>query len=256
MYETPSLNDSLYLHSLSIAKISLLPDYTHIQFLSLDQNQIREMSWLQQFVNLRYLMLDNNLIDRLDISPATIPSTLEQLHISSNQISHIEISPDSAILSLTLLKLRKNKLQHFPCGLGTLTRLEIIDIAENYIQEEHTFRQFLKHEIPKSVRQIYVSPNPFVGKIRNYRRLVLSEFTGERLSFLDTKFVTEEELEIAKSNHPDQASEIRKKFAKNRRQELQSRVDGLRQLGAEFNCSASDSIELCRELLSLATQVD
>jgi hypothetical protein len=250
MFETPELNDSLYLHSLSISEIPTLIEFQHVLFLSLDQNQLTDLDWLPQFKNLRFLYLDNNLLEALHLSGDSVPDSLEQLHVANNAICSVEIVEDCACRNLKLVKLRQNKLIHFPRGVEYLLNLEILDISENYIEEPvQVISDFLK-SLPTTLCQLYLSPNPFIANVRRYRQFILQHVPCN-LTFLDSKFVSPVESEIAKSA-PDKAEEIRKKHETLKRQELNDRIEGLKKFQSECVSAKVDRVALCREIISLA----
>jgi hypothetical protein len=211
-----------------------------------NENQIRDIDWISQFHQLRSLHLDNNLVSALKITPDVMPSSLEELHASNNMIACMQVG---VCPNLKILKLRQNKLTEFPYGLIDLGKLEILDLAQNYIDgNPEDLKNFLS-SLPPTITQLYLSPNPFIARMRRYRQCVLATVQG-KLTFLDTKFVTQEDIEIAKAC-PDMAQKIREKYACNKRSELIERVEGLKRLQASIGVSPS-SVDLCREIIVLS----
>ena len=214
IYETPELNETLFLHQLCITCISPLLEYHQIEFLSLEQNSLTSMCGISQFPNLRYLKLDHNLLTCVCLDPFP---RLEQFHASHNSITRLDFSTKNE--NLKILKLCHNKLSMIP-DVSNLESLEVLDVSRNIIHELALDR--LRR--PSSLKQLYLSPNPFISSVRNYRKSLLAHLAcmSIHLTYLDTSFVTEEESAIAQS--PMNEIEIRKKFALGRKNELERRV--------------------------------
>jgi len=238
IYETPELNDSLFLHGLGIKAVSPLPEYTHVEFLSLAENCLTSVSDLSQFPNLVFLNVSNNAITEIDIR---LFPKLEQLHACHNSLTSFSVIEKNP--TLKLVKLSHNKLTSFP-DISNLVSLEVLDVAKNLIHEMDLSNSSI---LPFSLRQLYLSPNPFVARVRNYRKTILSEFCRFcRLSYLDNSFVTEMELAIANSSS-EKENAIRQQFALSRRQELNQRVSDLRDLQLMFD---ENVYRICQEIAS------
>jgi hypothetical protein len=230
IYETPDLNDNLFLHGLGISSISHLPEYTNIVFLSLEQNSLTSLSVLNQFLNLRYLNVNNNSITSIDfwVDLGNLDQ-LEQLHASHNSIQNFvcEIfSPPK----LKILNLSHNKLNRLP-NVSMMECLEVFNVSKNAIDDCDIVNS-LKIYLPKTLKQLYLGPNPFVSSIKRYRRTVLSTLANESitLTYFDNAFVTAEEMEIVACIDANEEISVRKKFEDMRREELNRRVSDLRDL--------------------------
>ena len=229
IYETPELNDNLFLHGLGISSISHLPEYINIVFLSLEQNSLTSLSVLNQFVNLRYLNVNNNSITSIDFrSDLGNLDQLEQLHASHNSIQNFVCEIFSP--KLKILNLSHNKLNRFP-NVSMMECLEVFNVSRNAIDDKDILDS-LKIFLPKTLKQLYLGPNPFVSSIPRYRRTVLSTLANEsiRLTYFDNAFVTAEEMEIVACIDANEEISVRKKFADMRREELNRRVGDLRDL--------------------------
>jgi len=243
IYETPELNDCLFLHGLAIESISALPEYSEIEFLSLAENCLTSVCGISQFPNLRFLNISSNAVTDIDLK---LFPNLEQLHACHNLLSSFTVSERNS--SLKILKISHNKLTQFP-DVSNLESLEVLDVAQNLIREMDLENSA---KIPPSLKQLYLSPNPFIGKIRNYRKTVLGSLCRlASLSYLDNAFVTEEESAIARC--PNNELKIREHFALSRRQELNRRVSDLRDLQFMFDETA---YRICQEIQTDAPELE
>lgn len=86
-YETPHLNEKLYLHFKGFSKIQGLSAYTNLKALWLENNGIESIMGLDQLVQLRMLYLHQNLIP--EIKGLTTLRQLVTLNLSHNRIKKV-----------------------------------------------------------------------------------------------------------------------------------------------------------------------
>ena len=187
LYRTPELNDKLYCNFKGFTCItSALAAYTHLKALFLEGNALESLREMPRLEELRCLFVQQNLLS--DLSGLEVLPLLDTLNISNNRIE--KLSNLSKATKLTTLIATDNQMQS-KADIEHLIQcpsLLTVDLQNNKLDDVAILDVL---EALPALRCLYLKGNDVVGKIRNYRRVVVSRLKS--LTYLDDRPVFDAE---------------------------------------------------------------
>ncbi|XP_023290020.1 dynein assembly factor 1, axonemal homolog [Orussus abietinus] len=262
LYQTPRLNDVLYLHYKGFSYIENLKEYTGLKCLWLENNGILEIANLGNQTDLRCLFLHSNLISKIENLECL--AKLDSLNLSHNMIRKIE-NLDS-LKELKTLNLSHNYLQNSNDleHLRTLDNLSILDLSHNRID---TFDVVEILGDMKSLRVVVLTGNPVLKNIKMYRKTMTLKC--KNLQYLDERPIFPRDRACAEAwfrGGPDEELAERQKWIQaeqkkindsvmaiiNKRKKVeQAQISQKEGSSTEYKNEAEEIITTSSELLSL-----
>ncbi|CAG9767812.1 unnamed protein product [Ceutorhynchus assimilis] len=223
LYQTPYLNDVLYLHFKGFSYIENLEEYTGLKCLWLENNGIKEISGLDNQKGLRSLFLHYNLIKKIENLENC--SILDTLNLAHNQVKKIENL--DCVTGLHTLNLSNNYVESLEDleHLEKLIEVSVLDLANNHI-EEPLIVQILGN-MP-GLRVLNLMGNPVIRKIPAYRKTLI--LACKNLQYLDDRPIFPRERACAEAWERGGIAEEhaeRKRWIDRERQKIMDSVDAL-----------------------------
>ncbi|KAH8285776.1 hypothetical protein KR018_002892 [Drosophila ironensis] len=194
LYQTPRLNDMLYLHYQGYQCIECLDEYTNLKCLWLECNAISEIQGLDNLGKLKCLFLQNNLVTKIE-NLGSCPE-LDTLNLSSNHIRKIENIGTDILPVLNTLNIASNYLKDSE-SLSDLIHcktLSVLDLSNNRIDDILIVKIFEQME---SLKVLVLQGNPVVSRLPQYRKTLI--LACKHLTYLDSRPVFDRDRACAEA---------------------------------------------------------
>ncbi|KAG5449417.1 Dynein assembly factor 1, axonemal, partial [Clonorchis sinensis] len=226
LYQTPHLNDVLYLHYNGFSKIENLEEYTGLRCLFLEVNGLDSLAGLEQQKELRSLYVAKNLLRKIENLDHM--QYLDTLDVSNNMISKIENL--DMLPNFTRLIIAHNKLTTLEDLLHVINcpQLSVLDLQHNHIKDPKVVEEVFA-KMP-SLRVLYNQGNPFVRVVKNYRKKVIN--LCKQLTYLDDRPVFPKDRACAEAFYEGGAeleNEVRQKWNAEEQQKIIDSCQWLRE---------------------------
>ena len=195
LYETPRLNDKLYLHYKAFNDIRNLESYINVKTLWLENNCISKIERLSHMKHLRFLYLQNNRISKIEgLEGLTELVTLNLEHNAIRLVEGLE-----GLVALEDFNIAHNYVTAVEDleGLKQAPALASLDLTNNRIERPDGLLDLLG--ALTHLGSLYLKGNPAVRAIANYRKVLTVAIPT--LQYLDDRPVFELDRLAAEAWH-------------------------------------------------------
>lgn len=243
-YETPHLNEKLYLHFRGYRKIENLEDYANVKTLFLESNGLKKIENISHLTGMRCLYLHQNLIDTMEGLEGL--SELATVNLSQNRVK--SVTGLETLQNLGTLNLAKNCLSTTEDleGLLKCPSITNLDLSGNSLEDPEIVEKVLK-KLPK-LSALYLKGNPVVRKIKHYRKTLLNAMPN--LAYLDDRPVFELEKVAVKAwaeGGVEAERAARKAFQTNKVEKDRESMRSFRRWKDERRAARQAEIEKCKK---------
>ena len=186
-YDSPELNEKLYLHFRGFKKIENLDKYISCKAIWLDSNGFEKIENLDKMIELRCLYLSKNLINKIENLDTL--QYLTMLDLSDNRLTII--SNLSSLPNLQTVNFSRNSLASAEAiaHLIECEKIQNIDVTNNLLPADDSVMEVIS-KIP-SLTAVSISGNE-VAKLPSFRKRMIT--MGKKLGYLDRPIEPQERI--------------------------------------------------------------
>lgn len=177
-YDTPELNDKLYLHFRGYKRIENLDSYVGCKAIWLDSNGFDKIEGLSCLINLRCLYLGKNLISKIEgLENLSLLTTLD---LSNNRLTKIENL--ACCTALQIVNFSRNALSTVEAisHLIECTSIENVDITHNNLDGDVVQEVFCHMS---NLVALSINGNPTTQNTPSFRKKAITSIP--KLAYLD-----------------------------------------------------------------------